>query len=180
MSLDAPCCVETVERRAVAALALKRCGALNVNPVAMHGMLKSQTGGMQAQARTSCDDFFWGIQRVTQHGVAYMGHMHPQLVRSPGDGLQPKLGATGGHARLVRVPLVTRLAGFAVKGIDNLQRPSLPVTYQGRVNQFPCGFFASLHVTMHDGGVALENFAARKGVSQFALHVLGAGQDQQA
>lgn len=159
---------------------LEGCRAFQSEPVAMHGVLKFQARGMQAQACTECDHGGRGVQGIAQHRVTDMGHVHAQLVRSTRDGLQPHFGAAQRHAGLIGVALIARLAGLAAAVLHDLQGAAFPVTDEGCIHQAPAIAGQGGHIAVHDGRVIFVNLARSKGITQLALHRFGTCQDKQA
>ena len=58
----------------------KWCRAGYFKLLVMHGVLKPQGGCVQAQTITQRLHVGGGIQCISQHRVANMGHVHTQLV----------------------------------------------------------------------------------------------------
>ena len=114
---------------------LKTSGGFQRKPLTGGRMAKRKVAGMQQQTRRKRSYCSVRIQPIAHHGVTDGRHMDPQLVGAAGYGLQFDPGGVCGCVIGQAAPV--RDAGLSQYGVDDAQRPTVPVGGNGQVNGVP-------------------------------------------
>ena len=143
-------------------------------------MSEAKLARVQQQPRCTLDNFRRCVQGVAQYRMAERLQMNPQLVSSPGQGLELDAGRVGAWVDGSDPP--ASLAGLAVLMVYDLARAVRPIGGDRQVDQGPAvtRIVMRPHLARDNRNIALADRAIREGNAQLALHLRAAAHHAKA